>query len=63
VPSLYDYIRAHPFGHKHKEWLERVTMAELMHDPAARTIQFSNAQILQLCGIEAVGQEITGGHL
>jgi len=55
VSSLYDYIRTHPFGHKHREWLGRATMAELMRDPAARTIQFSNAQIRQLCGIEAAG--------
>jgi len=63
VSSLYDYIRTCPSGHKHKEWLGRVTLAELMRDPATKTVLFSNGQARQLCGIAANGQEMTAGHV
>lgn len=63
VSSLYNFIRVPQVAHKHSEWLGRVTLAELMRDPAARTIQFANGQVRQICGSTAASQEITAAHL
>lgn len=63
VSSLYNFIRDPQRSHRHREWLGRVTLKELMQDPAARTIQFSNGQVRQICGTAAENQEITAAHL